>query len=79
MSKLRYIRTKKQWSEINRITDESKAKYLRSLSESDGIRIFLDMYTFAQQMKPKKRPRAGDDEKLKVLADIHATFNKVKK
>lgn len=71
---------RRNWAEVHRLESKQRAAFLKRLPAEQGFKILQDMYELAHSVKGYGRKQASmfHEEKIKILAKVHAVFNKVK-
>ena len=68
----------RRWYIYHKFEDEQKKRSLQRLSEVDGFKLLKELFQFACSLNSGLSFKRLNMSKIKVLADIHSTFGRVK-
>ena len=73
------LRPKSKWDMYYEYENSWKSEYLQKLSVSDGCKLFKSLFSLAFKVNNNTISSKFNNDKLKVLSEIHTIFGKVNK
>lgn len=67
----------KQWDILHNFEDRQKKSFLMSLTKNEALKIFRDLYQFAESISGMACNKNSALEKANALAEVHSMFMKV--
>jgi hypothetical protein len=69
----------RKWKALVDFEKKQKRTFLKNLTVSDSLKIFLSLYQFAQKISDKAYHRKLDLEKIQNISKVHSMFMRLKR
>ena len=66
-----------RWKQFHEAEERYRKEFLPKLSEAESIRIFKELYLFAERLPKNRTPRRMHFSKIRTLSRIHSLFSRV--
>lgn len=78
MTKANYSKRERQWNTYHRLEQKRRLYFLKKLSKGRGFNLLNELHEFMHKSGTMRGLNRLGTARLKILADVHSIFGRVK-